>query len=218
MSKLLKKWEEKWIPHLNDEVTRLYHHMIIFWRVQEMINSNPDIQKESSFYTFLARCYVDSAVMGIRRQIKVDRQSISLAGLLCEIIEHPDLLTREWFFRMCPYSDLPPDDRRCAEMEDFKRFDPSGIGHVDLLVVKRHLDELKELTKVCEKYADKTVAHDDKAQPKVIPKFLDLNNGIDKIQEVFAEYYCLFTGRCWDATRVGMSRECEDIFHVAWIR
>src|SRR2546426_7612992 len=67
------------------------------WEVQKIIRSNKNIQKPSSFYRYLGDTYVSYITIGIRRQIKIDRQSISFARLLSEIIETPSVLSRDYF-------------------------------------------------------------------------------------------------------------------------
>ena len=84
MNERFAKWN-RWLDIIYDQVTDLAVYRHIFWEVQNIIKNNQRIQKPSSFYTFLGTSYVALAVMGVRRQIKQDRQSISFARLLQEI-------------------------------------------------------------------------------------------------------------------------------------
>lgn len=91
------KWLDKDIYH---EVLVLSDYQFIFWEVQKIIQENPKIQKPSSFYSFVGQWYSTAAVMSIRRQIKNQKDSISLARLLSEIIETPEILSRERFLSL----------------------------------------------------------------------------------------------------------------------
>ena len=57
----LEKWNNL-LDAIEKEVTWLLVARDIFWVVQQIIRSNSDIQKPSSFYSFLAKGYADSTV------------------------------------------------------------------------------------------------------------------------------------------------------------
>lgn len=69
----------------------------IFWELGSIAKNNPKIQKPNSFYQFVAETYFAYAVIGVRRQIKHHKNSISFAGLLREIVEMPCVLSRKRF-------------------------------------------------------------------------------------------------------------------------
>jgi hypothetical protein len=96
MDPKLKKWI-KWLKVIRDEVVYLLINRNIFWEVNEIIKNNKDIQKPSQFYNFLGDTYASYALMGIRRQVKIDSQSISLVRLLKEIIKNPEKLSRQYY-------------------------------------------------------------------------------------------------------------------------
>jgi len=89
-----KKWG-RWLKNIYSEITSLSVIRHIFWEVQKIIKDNPEIQKPSAFYEFIGNGYVASALMSVRRQIKIDDNSISFARLLKEISECPEILSQE---------------------------------------------------------------------------------------------------------------------------
>ena len=70
----------------------------MYLEVQRIIQNNPSVRdKPSSFYEFMNNGYVTLAATAVRRQVKVDKQSISLAGLMTELSETPEVFSRERF-------------------------------------------------------------------------------------------------------------------------
>src|SRR5712691_1599164 len=96
MNQRFTKWNT-WLDIIYNQVTELAVHRHIFLEVQHIIKANERIQKSSSFYSFLGTSYVTLAVMGARRQLKQDPQSVSFARLLQEIIDTPEVLSRKQF-------------------------------------------------------------------------------------------------------------------------
>lgn len=186
MDDRFNKWN-KWIDVILSEITKLSIDRHIFWEVQDIINNNPKIQKPSSFYDFLRNIYGVSAVMGVRKQVKIDKDSISLAKLLQEICETPKILSRARFFANFKGSTVEKFNSR-----NFDKFAGKTGDHVDPELIKLDLGELKSKAQECEKYADRRVAHFDKKAISNIPTFTDLDNCIDFLEKLMKKYYLLF--------------------------
>src|ERR1700724_1522079 len=112
MDSKLRKWL-KWLKVIHDEVKDLVTSKDIFWKVQNIIKTNRRIHQPSAFYSYLGNTYVSHAVMGVRRQLKVDTQSVSFARLLEEIVDSPQTLSREYYVSL--YKGSPVED--LAEVE-----------------------------------------------------------------------------------------------------
>jgi hypothetical protein len=94
MDSKLKKWL-RWLKVVHDDIQQLLIKRNIFWEVQDIIRSNAKLHKPSSFYSYLGDTYVAYVSIGIRRQIKIDNQSISFARLLTELANTPAVLSRK---------------------------------------------------------------------------------------------------------------------------
>ena len=186
MSTRFDKWS-KWLDVIYREIKSLSVNRNIFWEVQEIIKNNPKIQKPSSFYEFLGSVYVHSALMGVRRQVKADKQSISFARLLEEICNTPEVLSRPRFVALYRGSAVQHSADR-----GFDKFAGRGGSHVDPHLVNADLQALKGKARECEKYADRRVAHFDKRAMKNVPVFRDLDDCIDFLEELLKKYYLLF--------------------------
>lgn len=96
MDPKLKKWL-RWFDIIKGEIQDLVVVKYTFNEVQGMIQKNPKLHKNSSFYDYFARTYVSHVMIGLRRQIKHDNQSICMRVLFEEMIATPQALPRKWF-------------------------------------------------------------------------------------------------------------------------
>jgi predicted Zn-dependent protease len=215
----------KWIDVIRSEITRLSIDRNIFWEVQDIIKNNPKIQKPSSFYDFLRNTYAASALMGVRRQVKIDKDSISFAKLLREICDNPEILSRTRYFAHYKGSSVEEIAKRLGttvekyRSQDFDQFAVKAGDHVDPELIKLDLEKLKSKAQKCEKYADQRVAHFDKKAISIIPRFTDLDSCIDYLEILIKKYYLLF--RASVLTRILPESQNEydwkAIFKEAWI-
>ena len=233
MDQKFAKWDG-WLDEIYEEVVRLVERQQIFGEIQDIIKANPEIQEPNAFYRFLANTYGDANIMGVRRQIKPHKDSISLVGLLEEIIENPSVLSRERFVdlystEMQDFANHIFDERfslYSAERQDFvnlssdQQFSIRYPNHIDPAIVQQDLDELRAHGDKVEAFADKRLAHWDKKQP-VIPTFGELNACIDCLKELTIKYLLLFRAKDLTnrfvppfITEVDMTK----IFSVPWIR
>jgi len=224
MDDRFNKWN-KWIDMIRSEITRLSIDRNIFWEVQDIIKNNPKIQKPSSFYDFLRNAYAASALMGVRRQVKIDKDSISFAKLLREICDNPEILSRTRYFAHYKGNSVEEIAKRLGitvekyRSQDFNQFAGKAGDHVDPELIKLDLGELKSKAQQCEKYADQRVAHLDKKAISNIPTFTDLDKCIDFLEMLIKKYYLLFRARV--LTRIlpesQNKYDWKAIFKEAWI-
>jgi hypothetical protein len=213
MSNRFDKWD-RWLDAIHEEVRILLMDKYIFWEVQKMIKNNPSIQKPSAFYEFFGSIYGDSALMGIRRQVKIDKKSISLARLLDEICKTPEILSRN------RYIELYDNYTKKSKLPDkhFEKFAGKTRDHVDPHLVKLDLEQLRSKFTECEKYADRRVAHYDRRAPKRIPTFKELNECINFLEKLVKKYLRLFRGKTYIQILPVFQYDWEAIFREPWLR
>lgn len=205
------KWN-RWMDIIYVEITELVIHQDIFWQVQDLIKNNPKLQRPSAFYKFMGRTYSAFALMSIRRQVKVNDDSISFARLLSEICDNPKELSRERYVAL--YKGAFALERA---NKDFNKFSKPGCEHIDPVLVKRDLDKLRAQAKKCETFADKTVAHLDKSKPKQIPVFKDLDNSIELLCALLKKYWLLFRAESLLSILPTYQYDWKAVFREPWI-
>ncbi|MBE3128544.1 MAG: hypothetical protein IMZ60_02575 [Actinobacteria bacterium] len=197
MDDKFNKWN-KWIDVILSEITRLSIDRNIFWEVQEIIKNNPKIQKPSKFYNFLRNIYTASALMGVRKQVKIDKDSISFARLLQEICDTPKILSKKRFFANYKGSTVEKIAKLMEstveefESRNFDQFVGKTVNYVDPELIELDLKKLKLEAQKCEEYADRRVAHFDKKVICNIPTYEELDSCIDYLEILMKKYYLLF--------------------------
>ncbi len=211
MDTRIRKWI-RWLEISHDEIQQLLIAKDIFWSVQVLIRNNEDIQKPSAFYQYLGDTYISHVVIGIRRQVKVSDQSVSFLRLLKEVAEDPGRITRKYYKGL--YVGSVVEDLADS---DFDRFcEKSCAEHVSETLIKQDIVELKNLSKVCEGFADKRIAHRDKRGPKVLPKFHEVYDVITKLDELYVKYHLLFHASCMDTLMPTYQYDWEAVFDFPW--
>lgn len=217
MDQKFEKWE-KWLGTIYNDFVELFFNRSIFWEVQAIIRNNPKLEnyKPNWFNVFLGQTYFDYAVSAIRRQIKHQKDSFSLAGLLEDIIRAPSVLSRERFVECFVY--LYPGTKKKANDLFDEKFAEECTDHIDPVPVCQDLCKLKTLSRTVEDFADKRVAHRDKREPIDDPTFNALNDCIDCLAELIQKYYFLIkVVDLGDDLSVDFTDDWKGIFHEQWI-
>jgi hypothetical protein len=131
MDTKLKKWL-RWMEIIKEEVQELVMAKRTFHEIQQLIQDNPALHQSNSFYNYLSRTYVSHVVIGLRRQIKCDNQSISMARLFEELIKSPQTLTRSYYIGLYKGSVV----ENFAD-KDFNKFAALGALHIDPITCGR---------------------------------------------------------------------------------
>jgi len=220
---IFSKWN-KWIDVIRSEITDLSFNRNIFREVQDIIKNNPKIQKPSSFYEFLVNIYITSALMGVRRQVKIDEDSISFAKLQKEIYHTPEILSRKRFFDLYKGTTVERFAKSIGstveqfDSRDFDKFAGKRGIYVDPELIKLDFEKLKSKAQKCEKYADRRVAHFDKRGMDSIPTFADLDNCIDFLEILMKKYYFLFRAGHLSILPVSQNKyDWKAIFKEIWL-
>lgn len=238
MSPKLKKWR-KWMKTIEKEIYGLVVDANMFWEVQDIIRENTRIQKPSAFYSYLGRTYLSHALAGLRRQIKPQKDSISLVGLLEEIAKTPEELSRSYYRSLCAYpdgSDLiqiemegregleevgitdTSQPKDLTQMDDFAPYADASGKHVCPKMVKDDLKALKSAVEKHEEFADKRIAHWDKGEPDVIPTFGELDDCIKLLDKTYVKYHLLFYAEGTDTLMPTYQYEWKKIFLEPWLK
>jgi len=151
---------EKWLKAMQtiqDEIIPLLSHVKVFGEVQNIIRLNSHTQKHNYFYRCFEQFYFSHALVGLRRQIKPQKDSISFVGLLEDIAENPTELSFSYYlsirnsesdFQCFQRSGVPFSYREMIE-EEFKRYSDPNCEYVCSRKVTADVDKLKKVTKAC---------------------------------------------------------------------
>lgn len=209
---LFNLWNE-WLSTILTDVRGLLINRHIFQEVQKIIRSNAKIQLESSFYEWMGNVYAASAVIGVRRQLDMDKRSISFARLFDEIIKNPQVISRERFTALYKGSVVP----KSYAHRDFDRFSGPGGSHVNPELVKVDLSVLEQKAEGIRKFANKRIAHFDKSEFRQVPTYVELDECLDYLEELLKKYLLLFRAEGDLRIVPTWQYDWQQIFRLPWI-
>jgi len=212
MDHRLKKWIG-WLKIVHDDIMQLIVKRNIFWELQEIIKANSELHKPSSFYKYLGDTYIAYISIGIRRQIKIDKKSISFARLLTELSETPSILSRKYYVSLYHGSAV----EHLAD-RDFDKFCGSNKEFISPNMVTTDLEELNRVAAVVEDFADKRIAHYDTRQPKVLPRFEQVDLCLDALDKLYCKYHLVFHASFMNSLMPTYQYDWKQIFTVPWLK
>jgi hypothetical protein len=186
MDHKLQKWI-KWLDVIKVEISELLIGRNIFWQMLELIESNQVSKGKLILGHYLCSSYVSHVVMGIRRQIKIHRDSISFASLLEEIIKNPELISREYFKGL--YINSPIANK--AD-DHFNEYSMDVYDHIDPKIVNSDLEHLKKYWATIKCLSDWRLAHRDKKNFKSVPQISELESCIETFEILCRKYHLIF--------------------------
>ncbi len=174
---------EKWISYLdriNPEVHYLLENRKIFRLLVSEHNSGKFV--DPRIWSFIKSNYQGNMTMCVCRQIDLDDNTISLLGLMKDLLKNYEMVTKKWFISNFPKSDREPTF--------VKLFKDGEI--VDVENLRQDIKILKEQSEAVCNHRDKRIAHSDRNQqiPKE-PVFNDIDKCVNVIEELFNKYYYL---------------------------
>lgn len=208
----LSKWI-KWLKVIEIEIYNLVLYKDVFWSVQHLIKENEKIQKPSVFYRYLGDTYVSHVLIGMRRQIKIDRDSISFHRLLDELNRNPEILSRKYFKELYKGSVL--EELGHAD-KDFDEFCGDTPEHISKDMVRQDIKDLIGYATKCEDFTDKVIAHTDKRDPKHPLTFDDVNKCIDYMDKLICKYNSIFHATYTDSLMPTYQYDWKEIFDEPW--
>jgi hypothetical protein len=207
----LEKWL-RWLDVIHDDVQQLVVHKQIFWEVGDIVNANEKIQVHSAFYDFIGNSHAAFVAMGVRRHVKVNKDSISFRRLLEEIKDAPHVLSRDYYrslYKGKVVGDLADND--------FDKFSGPGKDHIDRNIIDTDLCEMSRIAKKVEDLTDKRIAHYDKRKIKEPPTFKDLDASVEFLDSLYCKYNFVLRASSLDTLMPTFQYNWKEIFKYRWI-
>jgi len=190
----------------------------VFWKVQDIIRSNPRIQTGNLFYKWLGDAYVTDMLIKIRRQgAPTWSDDISFSQLLKEISESPQVLSWKRFKNLYQGSVVKDFARR-----DFKKHfgwkKNVKREHINPAMARRDHRQLNKMIKKLKWFTDKRVAHLSVKKTRRIIRFSDLKPALDFLEKLAIKYELVLNGSNYgDSIFPAGGEEWVEIFRVPWI-
>lgn len=150
-------------------------------------------------------------MIGVRRQLDKDPDSISFARLLGEIIAAPEIIFRD------RYVALYKTNHREMAGKHFDRLVGAGRTSIDPAAPAKELAKLKTTADCIRKYANKRIAHFDISDFKNVPTYAELDDSLDYLEELLKRYLLLFRAEAYSTIVPVWQYDWKQVFRKAWI-
>ena len=203
------KWQ-KWMIKVERDLTRLIDNQQIFLKFSEVVNENAEhiyLLDRGVFVGFVWKCYVDQAVMGIRRHLKT-RNAISLTRVIWQVHECADQFTYEFYLRQFPKDRYPVNWQTPA----FGRFSDDGQS-ISRRIVELHLETVDRLNEEIRRFANRAIAHLDKRKFKGKVTLEDLRKSIDTFNRLACKYLSLISGKGYSTLEPTITVNWTEVFY-----
>jgi hypothetical protein len=204
----------RWFDVIEGELQRLLIDNHVFWEIQEVVRRNPRFEGIPGLVTqWMASCFIQAAVSGVRRQVKLDKDSISLRRLLVELQTYPQLVTREMYLE---YFEDSPREHQDVGAREFDQWSGGG-KQLDPKVVETDVSRLVAAAAPIEAYGDCRVAHyDQRGLAGPMPTFAELTDCLQVLDETFTKYHVLLRGSSLSTALPTILPDWQAIFTFPW--
>ncbi len=190
----------------------------VFWKVQEIIRSNPKIQRGNIFYKWLGDAYVTDMLIKIRRQGSPTRSDdISFSQLLKEISTKPEVLSWQRLKNLYRRSFAKDFARR-----DFEKFfgwrKRIRKQYLNPAMPRKDSRKLNKIIKKLKWFTDKRIAHLSIKKTRRVLRFDDLRPALDFLEKLVIKYELILNGSNYGHTIFPSGAEdWAEIFREPWI-
>lgn len=183
----------QWLEVIFKDVQDLLLDDHIFWEFQKIVAANPKFAESPGLFTqWMASAFIQATATGVRRQAKVNDDSISLARFLAEVEKYPNLVSRTHYMGL--YAGMEPWHIEIGE-HDFDNVAGVGAAALPADIIRRHVADLGTAVDGIEHYVDRRIAHYDKrGLAKPTPTFADLTQALATLERIVILYWRLLKG------------------------
>lgn len=186
---IVTKWV-KWLDRINDDITMLHADRQIWREMMNLLQAKQQIPEREFMMSWITQQSVAALAMGIRRQRDRRTDVISLARLLQEIKDNPDVLTRDRFVEQTcvPGAD---DYLRSAMHKTFDRWAGDDGPNVNPELIKERIDHLDSAVEKIVHHVNKKLAHTDEGEPPTGFTYGELDKAMNKIGDLLVDLHLL---------------------------
>lgn len=205
---------------IGNEISNLWMHHDLFWRMTEITNKNERVMKVGGDYlAWFKNCYIETGSVAFRRQLDRDKRSISMVNFLLEVQKNHAAFTREAFQGKTTFSpgNNFHDARKWKQAgETFDQTFGNG-GHLDQAIVQTDIDLLEKEGAGIKEQVNKEIAHRDRQGMQGVKATGEVfERCVDHLDRIASKYSLLLYGKAFDSLRLQYEFDVEEVFTFAW--
>ncbi|MCZ6689605.1 MAG: hypothetical protein O7H41_08390 [Planctomycetota bacterium] len=183
----------KWMPMIRRKVSDLVFSRRMLYIYRKMVNRNPEIQDPLHFHNWIDRMVWALIALGIRTQVDVGDDAVSLLKLLRRMRDNPEAFSIETWLSHWEKDDIGIELRAIPKFRT--QFADRNQNHVSLARLNQEIEKLTSSSAKVASVASRMVAHiDRRGLPKNPGDMVDAENAATVIAELTQKYSLFFLG------------------------
>jgi hypothetical protein len=206
-----ERWRH-WVQKIKEDLEDTVNDHAVFRSFQRLCAENEawiDEHEGHLFCSLVFRCYGARALLGVRRHLKSDSDSISFVRLAEQVQRCGPQITFAFYL-----SRFPLDPSYVSWQAPAFRLLSEDGETVSPAIISRDLDEFKALNRNIEQFTDRTLAHLDKRGSQTGVQLEELGISIAKFNELLCRYICFLTGDGYISLEATILSSWRRIFEV----
>ncbi len=204
-----------------NEVSNLWLHHDIFWKIADAFNNSPKVLETGGhLINWFKNSYIEAGSVALRRQLDRDTRSISLMNVLLEIERDHASFTKEDFQAMHafrPGGVLHNAEKWKRAGETFDQLFGHGGAHLDQAMVLEDIELLKTASASIKEQVDKEIAHKDrKGMTGSKATGLIFQDCIKHLEDLTLKYWELLYDRLPEQIHGDLGDHIDQLFTFAW--
>jgi hypothetical protein len=205
------RWRD-WLARIDTDLTQI---ALARWTFKSISAMTRTARLPPSFaFELLSDWYVRAQATGVRRQTEIRDDVASLATLLDQMAEHPEVLARDRYVSFAPEND---EHLRRLAHQQFDRIAGERSHEIPADRPRAAIDRLQAAASPVKRYVNRIVAHQDR-RDTAVPTADELDSALDVMEAEFTEWGGWLTG----AHRIVMvpvpQYDWLAPFRVPWLR
>ncbi|OGS04903.1 MAG: hypothetical protein A3G41_01810 [Elusimicrobia bacterium RIFCSPLOWO2_12_FULL_59_9] len=202
-----------WLSSIYTDIQQALVNRHIFRETLAVVQANPRIQTDDTFYSWMRTVYSQAAVVAVRRQADRRKDVVSLARLLDEIRKSPAVISRDRFVALYTAGRLPAH----LGHRDFDKFAGADEPSISAAMIEKDLAQLQKTAASIKLFSHKRVAHYDDKKFQKVPTWNELDECLDLSEALLKKYLCIFRAEAHINIVPTWQYDWKEIFLVPWI-
>jgi hypothetical protein len=220
MTTPLREQLKKDLISLSNDVSNLWMHHDLFWRMTNITNRNERVMKVGGDYlAWFKNAYIEAGSVAFRRQIDRDKRSLSMVNFLLEVQKNCASFTREDFQRTGNFSPGSHFHKPQEWADAGTTFDQTfgNGGALEPANVQADIDLLESEGAAIREQVNKEIAHKDKGGMQGAKATAEvLEKCIGNLDAIANKYSLLLYGKPFEGLRLQYLFDVEEVFTFPW--
>lgn len=206
-----QRWQG-WIEIIKNDVQFMANYLQMYEYFVSVVNANtPHIENHDGLFycNFVVDCFGGYMATGIRRHLKIDKDSISIMKLLDQLNKSTDQFTYDFYLTQFPLKHGEIEWQKNL----FNKFSIDGT-RISKAIISSDMDKIAKVSSDVGDFVDRVIAHLDQRGTEIKITFKDIVGSIQLFNEMTCKYLTFLTSENYTSLKPVLQFNVGQIFTV----